>query len=77
MDVSKPALERYNWCDKKKFKIVFRIKKMFIFVLKYTKHTSVVHLLGHNESEMHFCAHFLPPRVNPILPVFVIKKRIL
>lgn len=49
---------------------------MFIFVFKNTKHTSIVHLVGQNDSEMHFCAHFLPQWINPILPDFVIKKRI-
>lgn len=36
------------------------MQKMFIFVLKYTKHTSIVHLMGQNKSNIRFCTHFLP-----------------
>jgi hypothetical protein len=50
---------------------------MFIFVLKYTKYTSIVHLVGQNESKTRFRAHFFPQDINPILPGFVIKKGIL
>lgn len=50
---------------------------MFIFVLKDTKYTSIVHLMGQNGSKSHFCAHFFPQEINPILPDSVIKKGIL
>jgi hypothetical protein len=50
---------------------------MFIFVLKDTKHTPSVHLMGENNPKTHFCAHFFPQKTNPILPGFVIKKGIL
>ena len=50
---------------------------MFIFVLKYTKHTPIVHLMGQNKPKTHFYAHFFPQRTNPISPGFVIKKGIL
>lgn len=50
---------------------------MFIFVLKDTKHTPIVHLMGQNEPKIHFCAHFFPQKINPSLSFFVIKKGIL